>query len=302
MDPDRQRVGQLELSGPLNRPFRSPSDSLAASPLTGREAGTRTPDGDPSPSAPAGPGSSTRVGNVMVTDVPSPTTEVREMFPWSWVTSSRQIARPRPLPSTPECSSRASRKKGSKTISTASGGMPGPESETVTDQESASALPETRTWPPIGVYFNALETRLPRICWQREASVTTRLSGGSIRDSQRTCRAAAVGRELAGDLVDQGADGERAEAERPGALDDPGVIEVAARELEHVIAERDHREEVAALVGRERRGRLAEEQVESGLQGSEGAAEFMAEAGEGPAQLPPVDRGVIARPALRRGG
>ncbi len=64
----------------------------------------------------------------------------------------------------------------------------------------------------------------------------------------------------------------RAEAERPGALDDAGVIQVAARELEHVIAESDHREQMAALVGRERRGRLAEEQVESGLQGSEGAA------------------------------
>ena len=53
------------------------------------------------------------------------------------------------------------------------GGMPGPESETITDQESASAFPMTRTMPPTGVYLRALETRLPKICWQREASVTT---------------------------------------------------------------------------------------------------------------------------------
>ena len=94
-------------------------------------------------------------------------------------------------------------------------------------------------------------------------------------------------RELAADLVDQGADGERAEAERPGALDDPGVVEVAAGEPQQVVAERDHGEEMAALIGGERRRRLAQEQVEAGLQGSEGPAELMAEAGEdGAATLP----------------
>ena len=32
---------------------------------------------------------------------------------------------------------------------------------------------QLRTRPPAGVYFRAFETRLPKICWQREASVRT---------------------------------------------------------------------------------------------------------------------------------
>ena len=73
------------------------------------------------------------------------------------------------------------------------GGNTGPESETITDQESAPAFPVTRTRPPAGVYFTALETRLPKICWQRVASVTTTLSGESARASQSSWRARAIG-------------------------------------------------------------------------------------------------------------
>ena len=82
-------------------------------------------------------------GNRTEIDVPSPATELSEISPISWATSSRQIASPRPLPSIVECSSRDKRKKGSKTRSMASAGMPGPESETITDQKSASDLPVT---------------------------------------------------------------------------------------------------------------------------------------------------------------
>ena len=46
---------------------------------------------------------------------------------------------------------------------------------------------------PTGVYFRALETRLPKICWQRDASVTTTDSGRSAWDSQLICRAEATG-------------------------------------------------------------------------------------------------------------
>ena len=64
-------------------------------------------------------------------------------------------------------------------------------------------------------------------------------------------------RELAVDFVDQGPDREAAQAKRPGALDDPGVVEVAAGEPQQVVAERDHGQEMAALIGRDRRRRLA---------------------------------------------
>ena len=87
--------------------------------------------------------------------------------------------------------------------------MPGPESETITDQESASALPETRTRPPIGVYFRALETRLPKICWQREASVTTEALGRIDAGFPVELPGRGDRGELAVDLVDQGADGEQ---------------------------------------------------------------------------------------------
>ena len=80
-----------------------------------------------------------------------------------------------------------------------------------------------------------------------------------------------------------------------------GVVEVAAGEPEQVVAERDHREEMAALVGRERRGRLAEEQVEAGLQGGEGAAQLMAEAGEDRPQLSLIDQEVHAPPGFSVG-
>ena len=69
-------------------------------------------------------------------------------------------------------------------------------------------FPMTRTCPPTGVYFRALETRLPKICWQREASVTTDGLGGSARDSQWSWRASGDRGELAVDLVDQGPDRE----------------------------------------------------------------------------------------------
>src|SRR5947207_550135 len=50
-----------------------------------------------------------------------------------------------------------------------------------------------RTVPPAGVYFSAFETRLPTICWHREASVTTVASGELTCDSQWTWRVAAIG-------------------------------------------------------------------------------------------------------------
>ena len=112
--------------------------------------------------------------------------------PWSCVTSSRQIASPSPLPSIPASSSRGRRTNGSKTRSCASAGIPGPESAKVTCQESAADRPSMRTWPPIGVYFKALDARFPKICWHRNASVTTDDSAAAAWHSHLIPRDAAT--------------------------------------------------------------------------------------------------------------
>ena len=91
----------------------------------------------------------------------------------------------------------------------------------------------------------AFETRLPKICWHREASVTTTHLGSSERDSHVELSALCDRRELAVDLVDQGPDRERAKTEWSRALDDPGVVEVAARQAQEIVAKRNHREQSA---------------------------------------------------------
>ena len=70
---------------------------------------------------------------------------------------------------------------------------------------------------PAGVYFSALETRLPRICWQREASVTTEALRRIHLGFPVDCAGGGGRRELAVDLVDQGADREACRGRAAGS-------------------------------------------------------------------------------------
>ena len=110
--------------------------------------------------------------------------------------------------------------------------MPGPESETITDQESASAFPVTRTRPPAGVYFTAFETRLPKICWQSVASVTTTVSAESARASQSSWRAEATGANWRSISAIRAPIVNEPRADRSRALDDSRVVEISAGEAQ----------------------------------------------------------------------
>ena len=90
-------------------------------------------------------------GKLTSTVVPAPGMESSTIWPPSCSVSSRQMASPRPLPSILECSSRARRKNGSKTLLARFGGMPGPSSITATHQ-CVVAGPGTRPGhvPPRG--------------------------------------------------------------------------------------------------------------------------------------------------------
>ena len=126
----------------------------------------------------------------------------------------------------------------------------------------------------------ALETRLPKICWQSEASVTTWVSGSSGDGLPAQSRSLGHASELAIDLADDGSQREGAVRGDARAVDEPGIVEVAAGESEQVIAERDHRQADA------RAGRLVtvlescSRRSKPALQGDQGSAELMAQAGQ----------------------
>ena len=143
--------------------------------------------------------------------------------------------------------------------------------------------------PPRGVYFIALETRLPKICWQSEASVITEAAGSEANVSQaRPAPRRPVG-ELAIDLPDDGAEREGAQGRAPAALDEAGIVEVTPGQTEQVVAERDHGQEMGALLARDRVCRVLQQEVESRPQRNQGPAEFVAQAGQQRAKFALVD-------------
>ena len=82
-----------------------------------------------------------------------------------------------------------------------------------------------RTWPPIGVYFKALDARFPKICWHRECvGDDRRLGSGGVAFPFDPARRGDR-RELAVDLSDQGADRITAQAQRTRAARDRRVVE-----------------------------------------------------------------------------
>src|SRR2546422_1024269 len=91
---------------------------------------------------------------------PPPTTAI---WPPCASTSSRAIARPRPLPFTPVSALVLPRKNRLKIDSRSSGGTPGPESMTSITASPAKALAFTEIVPPGGVNFTAFEIRLSTI-------------------------------------------------------------------------------------------------------------------------------------------
>ena len=97
LDAGRGQLGRFDHSDPLSRLERPRRAARLASQT---RADSRARDGKADGDRRAG--------------VP---TDSRVIVPWSWITSSRQMASPSPLPSIPARSSRARRTKGSKTCS-----------------------------------------------------------------------------------------------------------------------------------------------------------------------------------------
>src|SRR5262249_27591983 len=108
--------------------------------------------------------------------------------------------------------------------------------------------------------------------------------------------------ELAVDLVDQCPDRERTKAERSRSLDDPRVVEVAARQPQEIIAERHHREEGPLLIRRYVRWRVTKEQGESCPERNQGAAELVAQVGQNRSEFPLIDQQASDPLTLDAGG
>ncbi len=123
----------------------------------------------------------------------------------------------------------------------------------------------------------AFETRLPKICWHRVASVTTTISGALGTRFPVELFALGDRGKLTVDLVDQCSDRERAETEWSRSLDDPRVVEVAARQAQEIVAKGNHREQVPALIRCDGRRRVAQEQVKPGPERDQRAAELVAQ-------------------------
>ena len=98
------------------------------------------------------------------------------------------------------------------------------------------------------------------------------------------------GCELPVDFIDQGPDRIDSEAKRTRALRDGRVVEGAAREAEQVVAERDHGQEMPALILGDGRRRFAEDQVEAGPERGELAAQLMAQIREDGSDLGLIDQ------------
>ena len=133
---------------------------------------------------------------------------------------------------------------------------------TATHQSSGPDWTSTRTWPPRGVYLMALETRLPKICWQSEASVTTRDSGSSADVSQPS-PAACAGSRNCRSISRTIAPTENVPSEGRGAAGQSGIVKIAAGEAEQVVAERDHGQQMSALIDGHGSGRVSEQEIEA---------------------------------------
>ena len=183
----------------------------------------------------------------------------------------------------------------------ASAGMPGPESETVTDQESASTLPTTRTRPPDRRVFQRVRHQVAEdLLAAGGIRHHRRTPGNRRRDSQWTWRAAAIGANWRSISWIRAPMVKLPEAERAGALDEAGVVEVAPREPEQVVAERDHRQDVAALIGGERRGGSPSSRSKPAFREVSGRQSSWLRLERTDRSSPRSIRSVIAPPVLRR--
>ena len=162
-----------------------------------------------------------------MTRVPSPSVDSISIVPPICSTISRQMARPRPLPSIPACSSRARRKKGSKTFPSRVVGdaeaVISDDNGPVVHLESAADADVT----PLRRVFQGVGNQVAEDLLAARGVGRDRDVGSFQGTLPGNPPLGGLRHALAVDLADEGAEGECAETERPVALHEPSVVEIA---------------------------------------------------------------------------
>ena len=178
--------------------------------------------------------------------------------------------------------------------------MPGPESETVTDQQSASALPVTSNRAPLGRVLDGVRDEIAENLLAKRGVGDHDGLGGvgahfpvELRARARPGQTGGRSRAISAPIVNE------PRQIGPRALDDARVVEVSAREAQKLVTQGDHGGEMPALVLGDRRRRLVEQQVEAGPKRDQRTAELVAQIRQNRPQLSLVDRETRDSPGPR---